>query len=309
MGSHLVRALLARGDDVTVLDDFSTGLRENLAPVLDRITLVEGTLVSPADVARALEGADGVLHEGALPSVPKSLALPYETHMANVVGTLNLLDGARKLGVKRVVYAASSSAYGDNDAPVKSETLPPRPISPYAVQKLTGEYYCQVYHSLYGLETVALRYFNVFGPWQNPNSQYAAVIPAFITRILRDESPVVHGDGEQSRDFTYIQNVIEANLAALAAPASACGQVYNAACGGSWTLLQLIREINRILGKDVRPEHIASRAGDVRHSCADTSKATKGLGWTARISVAEGLAKTVDWYVLAEEQAKKKERA
>ena len=281
---------------MTVLDNFSTGLRENLEAVKDQIQLIEGSIVEPDDVRRAMEGVDGVLHQAALPSVPKSLAMPLETHMANVVGTLNLLEGARQAGVKRFVYAASSSAYGDSDADSKDEAHTPRPISPYAVQKLTGEYYCKVYHQLYGLETVVLRYFNVFGARQNPKSQYAAVIPAFVTRIMRGVAPIVHGDGLQSRDFTYIQNVVDANFAALAAPAEACGEVYNAACGGRTTLMEIIAMINNILGTSVAPEHIESRAGDVRHSCAATEKARRLLGWEAKISVQEGLAETVAWY-------------
>ena len=296
IGSNLVRGLLDRGDEVVVLDNFSTGRRENLEELLNDIRLVEGCLTTPADVERALAGVDGVLHQGALPSVPKSLTYPLETNMANIVGTLTLLEGCRQAGVKRVVYAASSSAYGDQDAPSKSEDLPAQPLSPYAIQKLTGEYYCWVYHQLFGLETIALRYFNVFGPRQNPASQYAAVIPAFITRILAGESPIVHGDGLQSRDFTYIQNVIEANLMALAAPADACGRTYNAACGDSATLLDLIEGINGILGTDVEPVHTEARAGDVRHSRADVSQIEAAIGFKARISLREGLKRTVEWY-------------
>ncbi len=296
IGSHLVRALLARGDEVVVLDDFSTGRRENLDEVASRIRLVEGSLAEPADVARAVEGVESVLHQGALPSVPKSVAHPLETHRANVTGTLTLLEGARRAGVRRVIYAASSSAYGDHDAPRKSEELTPRPLSPYAVQKHTGEQYCKVYNDLYGLETIALRYFNVFGPRQDPSSQYAAVIPAFVTRMMAGLPPVVHGDGRQSRDFTFVQNVVEANLAALAAPSASCGRVYNAACGQSTSLLDLIARINEILGTRITAEHTASRAGDVRHSCADNSLAERALGWRARISVAEGLMETVRWY-------------
>ena len=296
VGSNLVRGLLSRGDDVVVLDNFATGRRENLADVLGQIRLVEGSLTSTADVAEALRGVDGVLHQGALPSVPKSLALPLETNMANVVGTLTLLEGCRQAGVKRVVYAASSSAYGDHDAPSKTEDLTPRPKSPYAIQKLTGEYYCWVYHQLFGLETIALRYFNVFGPRQNPESQYAAVIPAFITRMLKGESPIVHGDGLQSRDFTYIANVIDANLAALEAPVEACGQTYNAACGDSATLLDLIATINDVLGTQIEPTHIESRAGVVRHSRAAVTRIEEAFGFKARVNLREGLEKTIDWY-------------
>lgn len=296
IGSHLVRALLDRGDAVVVLDDFSTGRRENLEEVADRITLVEGSLNDAAALTRALEGVAGVLHQAAMPSVPKSVALPRPTHQANIEGTLRLLDACRRVGVRRLVYAASSSAYGDQEAPRKSEDLTPRPLSPYAVQKLTGEYYCQVYSRLYGMEAIGLRYFNVFGPRQDPKSTYAAVIPAFATRLLAGERPIIYGDGLQSRDFTFVQNVVEANFAALAAPASATGEIYNAACGEQTTLLELHRLIAEQLGVDLAPEHAPARAGDVMASCADPSRAAAALGWQARISVREGLKQTVAWY-------------
>jgi len=296
IGSHLVRALLGRGDDVVVLDNFATGRRVNLEAIDGQFELVEGSLLDPDALARALRGVEAVLHEAALPSVPKSVQFPLETHRANVEGTLALLDACRRLNVGRVVYAASSSAYGDQPAEYKVETLTPRPLSPYAVQKLAGEHYCAVHHQLYGLETIALRYFNVFGPRQDPNSQYAAVVPAFVTRMLRGESPIVHGDGHQSRDFTFVENVVAANLAALTAPASACGQVYNAACGQNTSLVQLVAWINEILGTSIPSEHVESRPGDVRASCADVSKARAGLDFSARIDVREGLARTVAWY-------------
>jgi UDP-glucose 4-epimerase len=296
IGCHLVRAGLERGYEVVVIDDFSTGLRSNLAEVADRITLVEGSLVDPEAVAQAVQGVDLVFHQAALPSVPKSVAFPLETHMANVVGTLNLLEGARKAGVGRLVYAASSSAYGPNPAARKREDMVPDPISPYAVQKLCGEYYLRVYNHLYGLETVGLRYFNVFGPRQNPKSQYAAVVPAFVTCVLQGTSPTVHGDGLQSRDFTYIDNVVAANFAAATAPSTSCGRVYNAALGDNTNLLMLIEQINEILETDIKPIHTASRVGDVPHSCADPSAAAEFLGWRAEISVHEGLRRTVEWY-------------
>lgn len=296
IGSHLVRAVLDRGDACAVLDNFETGSRANLVEVEDRIDLVEGSLTDPDAVARALEGVDGVLHQGALPSVPKSLERPLETHMANAFGTLNLLEGCRRLGVERLVYAASSSAYGDQDADYKVETLTPIPLSPYAVQKLCGEYYCKVYNGLFGLRTVGLRYFNVFGARQNPRSQYAAVLPAFVTRMLRGERPIIYGDGLQSRDFTYIGNVVDANLRALEAPEAACGQVYNAACGDSISLLRLVELINDALGTDLQPIHEPARAGDVKHSRADTRAARAALGFEADISIAEGLAETIAFY-------------
>jgi nucleoside-diphosphate-sugar epimerase len=296
IGSHLVRALLDRGDDVTVLDDFSTGRRENLAEIAGRFRLVEGSILDPGCVRTALEGVSGVLHEAAMPSVPKSVALPRPTHHANIVGTLTLLEGCRQAGVRRVVYAASSSAYGDQEAERKSEDLTPRPLSPYAVQKLTGEYYCRVFTHLYGLECIGLRYFNVFGPRQDPKSQYAAVIPAFVTRLLAGQPPIIYGDGRQSRDFTFVRNVVEANLAALAAPASVCGEIYNAACGSQTSLLELYGMIAGLLGSSILPEHAASRAGDVHASCADPRLAASALGFTARISVLDGLQETVAWY-------------
>ena len=296
IGSNLVHALLARGDEVVVLDNFSTGRRENLAEVLHRIKLVEGSIADPAAAREALVDVDGVLHQGALPSVPKSLAMPLETNLANIVGTLTMLETCRQMGVGRFVYAASSSAYGDHDAAVKTESLEPRPKSPYAVQKLTGEYYCSVYHELFGIKTVALRYFNVFGPRQNPNSQYAAVVPAFATRILRGEAPIVFGNGEQSRDFTHIDNVIAANFAALNAQGDACGQVYNVGCGGSITLLDLIQAINDILGTNVAPRFESPRAGDVLHSLADVSRTRQYLGYEAKVDLRQGLERTVDWY-------------
>ena len=296
IGCNLVRGFLDRGDEVVVIDNFSTGRRENLADVEDRIRLIEGSITDYDTVCQALEGVDGVSHQAALPSVPKSLDIPLVTNEANITGTLTLFEACRRMGVRRVVYAASSSAYGDHDAPRKHEGLDPRPKSPYAVQKLVGELYGTVYHELFGLETVGLRYFNVFGPRQNPNSQYAAVVPAFVCRMLAGESPTVYGDGLQSRDFTYIDNVIHANQAALAAPLSACGRSYNIACGESATLLELIDGINDILGTSIRPDHVAARAGDVRHSLADVSAATEAFGYQPRMKLNEALRLTVDWY-------------
>ena len=296
IGSNLVHALLKRGDDVVVLDNFSTGRRENLDSVLNEITLVDGSLANLDDVLKALDGVDGVLHQGALPSVPKSLEHPIETNLANVVGSLTLLDGCRQMGVKQVVYAASSSAYGDHDASVKSEDLEVRPKSPYAVQKLCGEFYASVYSDLFGLRTVALRYFNVFGPRQNPKSQYAAVVPAFVTRMLKGEAPIIFGTGHQSRDFTFIDNVIEANLAALNAPDEACGQTVNIGCGGSITLLDLVDSINGILGTNIEPVFEAARAGDVMHSRADISKAGRLIGYDPKVSIHDGLVETIKWY-------------
>ncbi len=296
IGSNLAHALVARGDDVVIIDDFSTGRRENLAGIWDKIRVVNGCLTDQTAVKDALDGVTGVLHQGALPSVPKSLDIPIETNHANVVGTLTLLEMCRQTGVDRLVYAASSSAYGDHQAAVKSESLEPRPKSPYAVQKLTGEYYCSVYRDLFGIKTIALRYFNIFGPRQNPKSQYAAVVPAFVTRMLRGERPIIYGDGGQSRDFTYIDNAISANLAALEAPEGACGLSYNVACGQSVTLLQLVQGINDILGTQIEPEFAPERAGDVRHSRADVGRAKAAFGYEPLIDVKQGLQRSVEWY-------------
>lgn len=294
IGSHLVRAMLERGHEVRVIDNFETGLRQNVDGL--PVELIEGSIDDADAVNRAMDGVKWVLHQAALPSVPKSVAYPFRTHQSNIVGTLTMLEGARAAGVERLVYAASSSAYGDQEAERKSEDLTPRPLSPYAVQKLAGEDYLQVYAALYDVPTVGLRYFNVFGPRQNPKSQYAAVVPAFVTRMLAGESPIVHGDGEQSRDFTYIDNVVDANIAALEADRAACGRVYNAASGHKASVNDLVRLINEGLGTNIPAEHVAPRAGDVRHSCADPTRAREGLGWTSRIDLGEGLRRTIEWY-------------
>lgn len=296
IGSHLARAALARGHEAVVIDDFSTGRRSNLADIADDIRLVEGSILERGDLDAALEGVDYVLHEAARPSVPVSVDDPVSTHRINATGTLEVLEGCRRHGVKRVVYAASSSAYGDHDVEATTEDLTPRPKSPYAVQKLAGEHYCKAYHEVYGLETIALRYFNVFGPMQDPKSQYAAVIPAFITRMMRGERPIIFGDGKQSRDFTHIDNVIAANFAALAAPAEACGRVYNAACGDSIDLLQLVEAINAALGTAHAPVFEPARAGDIRRSRADISAARAALSYDPKVTVDVGLSRTVEWY-------------
>lgn len=296
IGSHLVRGALDRGHEAVVLDDFSTGKRQNLADVADRIALVEGSILDPAAIDRALDGVDAVFHEAALPSVPVSIDAPLRTHHANLTGTLELLEGCRRAKVKRLVYAASSSAYGDHDVEATDEELIPRPKSPYAVQKLAGEHYCRVYHEVFGIETVGLRYFNVFGPRQDPASQYAAVIPAFITRMMRGGRPTIYGDGRQSRDFTFVSNVVDANFAALAAPAEACGRVYNAACGHSIDLLELVALINAALGTDVAPVFEPARAGDILRSQADMRAAKAALGYTPTVSVEDGIAATVDFF-------------
>ena len=293
IGGHLVEALLESGFSVRVLDDFSSGREENLAAVRGRIELLRGDLADPAVAARGVAGVEVVFHQGAVPSVPRSVAEPLRTNRANLDGTLGILEAARGAGVRRVVYAASSSAYGDTEVLPKVETMPANPRSPYALQKYAGEVYCRLYHELFGLETVALRYFNVFGPRQDPKSTYAAVIPRFATACLRGEPPHVHGDGEQSRDFTYVADAVRANLLAADAPGAA-GQVINVAGGRRISLNQLLAAIQAIVGSDVEPIHDPPRPGDVRHSLADLGRARALLGYEPRVSVEDGLRRTVE---------------
>lgn len=295
IGSHLAASLVEQGAGVRVLDNFSTGKRENLAPILGKIDLVEGDITDPRICAHACAGVRFVLHQAALPSVPKSIADPVSSHRTNVDGTFNMLLAARDAGVRRFVFAASSSAYGESPTLPKTESMPTQPLSPYAVQKLAGENYCRVFAEVYGLETLSMRYFNVFGPRQDPASQYAAAIPAFVTAIIAGQPPTVYGDGEQTRDFTYIENVIKANLAAARATKTH-GEVLNIACGEPVTVNAIIREINTILGKDVRPEYVAQRPGDIKHSWADISLAAEKIGFAPAIPLAEGLRRTIVWY-------------
>jgi len=295
IGSHLVEALLVRGDRVRVLDDFSTGRRENIAPYLDRIELIEGDLNDRAALDAAVKGVEVIFHQAALPSVPRSVADPIASNRANVDGTVALLWGAKHAGVRRVVFAASSAAYGDTPQFPKVESIPPDPLSPYAASKVAGEMYMRAFHECFALETVSLRYFNVFGPRQDPKSQYAAAIPLFITAILEDRPPTVYGDGEQARDFTYIANVVQANLLAAEA-AGAPGKVFNVGCGGSVSVNQVIATINKILGKSVPSRFAPPRPGDVRRSQADITLARKVLGYEPRVSFEEGLRRTVDFF-------------
>jgi UDP-glucose 4-epimerase len=295
IGSHIAETLVTQGERVKALDNFSTGKRENLAPFLDRIELVEGDLRNPADVKKAVEGVEFVFHQGALPSVPKSVEDPVGSNESNIAGTLNLLIAARDAGVKRVVYAASSSAYGDSPTLPKEETMPAAPLSPYATQKYVGELYCKNFYDLFGLETVALRYFNVFGPRQDPTSQYAAVIPKFITALAEGKPPTIYGDGEQSRDFTYIENIVRANLLAARAEGAA-GEMMNFACGERTTLNELLEMIRRIMKSDIQPIFEDPRPGDVKHSLADTRKSQRLLGYTPHVSLEEGLERTVAFF-------------
>ena len=295
IGSHLVRALTRRGDDVRVLDDLSSGSRANLADVAGQLEMIEGSILDERALDHAVEGADVIFHEAAIPSVPRSIVAPVASHQANATGTLMVLEAARRRGVRRVVYAGSSSAYGETPTLPKVETMPTAPLSPYAVSKLAGEHYCQVYHRAYGLETVVLRYFNVFGPRQDPASQYAAVIPRFITAMLAGQPPTIFGDGKQSRDFCYIDNVVEANLRAADA-VEAAGKVFNVACGVATDLNTVVRLIGEALGQKVEPRHEAPRAGDIKHSLADITQARAILGYGAKVDFVEGLRRTIAWY-------------
>jgi UDP-glucose 4-epimerase len=303
IGSNIVEALLRRGDSVVVLDDFSTGRRGNLEAALGarragtpEPEVIEGDIRAPATVARAVRGVTHVLHQAALPSVQRSVEDPATSHAVNATGTLNLLVAARDAGVRRFVYASSSSAYGDTPELPKRETMTPQPLSPYAVSKLAGEQYCRIFHGLYGLETVSLRYFNVFGPRQDPASQYAAVVPTFVQAAIGRTSPLVHGDGLQSRDFTFIDNAVEANLKACEAPSRAAGRAYNIACGESATLLDVLSMLGRLTGTSIRPTHDAPRPGDVRHSLASIEDARRDLGYEPAIGLEEGLSRTVTWF-------------
>lgn len=300
IGSNLSAALLAAGKTVRVFDNFLTGKRENLAGLAGRygsaFELIEGDLRDLAACRRAVDGAEYVLHEGALPSVPRSVSDPVLTNEINVGGTVNLLVAARDAGVRRVVFAASSSAYGDTPELPKRESMTPNPKSPYAAQKLAGEHFMRIFFEVYGLETVALRYFNVFGPKQDPKSMYAAVIPRFITSVMSGEPPTVYGDGGQTRDFTFIDNVVQANLAACAAPKAACGQVVNIACGERVSLLDILEIVYGLAAKRVAPRFEPARPGDVRDSLADISRARELLGYDPRVGFAEGLARTFDFF-------------
>ncbi|MEW6440301.1 MAG: SDR family oxidoreductase [bacterium] len=295
IGSHIAETLVREGERVRILDNFATGKRANVEPFLDRIELAEADLCNLEDVRAAMRGVAFVLHQGALPSVPKSVQDPLGTNEANINGTLNVLIAARDAGVKRVVYAASSSAYGDSPALPKEESMKPEPLSPYALQKYAGELYCGIFWHLYGLETVSLRYFNVFGPRQDPASQYAAVIPRFITALRDGIPPTIYGDGEQSRDFTYVENVVRANILAARA-AGAAGEMMNFACGSRYTLNHLCRLLQEIMSTRIEPVHEEARAGDVRHSQADIRKSQRLLGYTAHVPFEEGLRRTVAFF-------------
>jgi len=295
IGSHLAEALVGKGETVRIADSFITGNRRNLAAAGDRAELVEGDLADPAVAARAVAGMDYVLHQAAIPSVPRSVKDPATSNRANVDATLQLLIAARDAKVKRVVYAASSSAYGDTPTLPKREDMPTRPLSPYALQKLVGEQYMQLFTALYGLETVSIRYFNVFGPRQDPSSPYSGVIALFVTALLAGKPPTIVGDGGQTRDFTYVANVVDGVLRAATAP-GASGEVINVATGRQISISELAKALGEIIGVTAAPVHIDPRAGDVRDSLADVSKAKAILGYEPTVGLEEGLRRTVEWY-------------
>lgn len=296
IGSHIASTLAASGARVRVIDDLSTGHRENLEEIQGDLDFIHASLADDAALARALEDVELVFHEAAIPSVPRSVENPRDTHEACLNATFSLLLGARDKKVRRVVYAASSSAYGDQPTLPKREDMAPDPLSPYAVAKLVGEYYCQVFTRVYGLETVSLRYFNVFGPRQDPGSQYSGVISRFIDALTRGEQPMIYGDGEQSRDFTYIENVVQANLRASETQ-KGLGHVINVGNGQQTTLNELLRELKSLMGRtDVEVDYQPARSGDVRHSLADTGRARDLLGFEPTVGLREGLQRTIDWW-------------
>jgi len=295
IGSNIAEELIRRGEKVRILDNFSTGQRHNIEPFFDSVELIEGDVRSYHIVREAAEGMDFILHEAALPSVPRSIRDPITSNEVNVTGTLNILHAARDAKVRRVVFASSSSIYGETPELPKHEAMMLAPLSPYAVSKLAAEKYCSVFTKVYGLETVALRYFNVFGPRQDPSSQYSAVIPKFITTILQNRRPLIYGDGEQSRDFTYVSNVVHGNI--LAATASnVTGIAVNCACHGQITLNYLVKKINNVLGKNISPEYTDPKTGDIKHSFASIEAAEKSLGYKPLVDFDEGLRLTIDWY-------------
>lgn len=296
IGSNLAQALGDAGAKVRIIDNLSTGFVENLDELTCAFEFVEGCVTDERVVAKILDGVDMVFHQAALPSVPRSVETPEETHHICVNGTFNLLNQSRLKGVKRFVYAASSSAYGDQPTLPKVETMAPSPMSPYAAAKLMGEYYCKVFSNVYGMEAVSLRYFNVFGPRQNPSSQYSGVISRFIDALMKDECPVIYGDGEQSRDFTFIANVVDANIRAAQAP-DVAGLVLNCANGERITLNELLKTLQEITGRnDVLARHESARVGDVKHSQADNSLAVEKIGYQKLIGLEEGLVKTMEWW-------------
>ena len=297
IGSNIVEKLLNQGHSVKILDNFATGKKENISDFLSKIDIIEGDIRDYHIVIKSVEDIDVILHQAALPSVPRSVNNPITTNDVNVSGTVNLLNAAREKKVKRFIMASSSSVYGNNPELPKKESFYPNPLSPYAVSKLSGEYYLKVFSELYSMETIAIRYFNVFGPRQDPNSQYAAVIPKFINAIINDEQPIIYGDGYQSRDFTYIENVVEANILAATKKINGSSLIVNCATHSRITLNELVEFINKYLGKEIKPLYTKEREGDVKHSFADITKISKELGYVVKVSFEEGLAKTIEYYL------------
>lgn len=295
IGSSIAHELVRRGENVVVIDDMSTGRVENLRDILDRIVLVEASILDENAVMNAMEGADYCLHQAAIASVPRSIERPVDTCAANIAGTVQVFDAARVAGVRRIVFASSSSVYGNADVSTVVESLPLAPISPYGVTKAADELYAAVYNDLFGVDVVGLRYFNVFGPRQDPNSDYAAVIPLFIRMMLEGRRPTVHGDGRQSRDFTYVSNVVDANVRACEV-SGRIGGMYNVACGTSISIVDVVAAINRVLGTTLDPEFQARRAGDIMRSCADIGAAVAAFGYACDVSFDEGLRRTIAWY-------------
>lgn len=295
IGSNIMEELIRRGENVRGIDNFATGRKENIEPFLSKAEFVEGDIRNAETLRKAMKGVDVILHQAAIPSVPRSVSDPVTTNDVNVNGTLNILNVARETGVRRIVNASSSSVYGDSPTLPKNEEMSTNPLSPYAVSKLAAERYCSVFAKIYGLEAVSLRYFNVFGPRQDPTSQYSAVIPKFIMAMRAGEQPVIYGDGEQSRDFTYVANVVEANLLAAKADNNA-GISVNCACHERTTLNDLVMQLNRLLGTSIAPRYEDSRPGDIKHSYADISLAKSTLGFSPAIDFRKGLQLTVDWY-------------
>ncbi len=296
IGSNLAEELIRQGAKVNILDNFSTGYRQNLEEIQGDFDFIEGDLNDDAALLRAIDGVDIVFHQAALPSVPRSVENPLETHQACVNGTFNVLVKAKDAGVKRLVYAASSSAYGDQEVSPKVETMRPEPLSPYAAAKLTGEYYCRVFHEVYGLQTISLRYFNVFGPRQNPSSAYSGVISRFIDSLMKGQNPVIYGDGEQTRDFTYISNVVDANINAAQTP-DGIGEVINTANGEKVSLNELLDVLKKITGQTgLDADYFDARTGDVKHSQADNTRAKQWIGYRKLVGLEEGLRNTIEWW-------------
>jgi len=299
IGSHIAEALCRKGAEVVVLDNLSLGNPANLdwKKPGDKIDLVEGDICDLALLTKLMPGVDWVFHQGALPSVPRSVAAPLESNANNLDGTLNVLVAARDAGVKRLMFASSSSIYGNADVPAKFEALPVQPLSPYALQKYGGERYCQLFHQLYGFEAIALRYFNIFGPRQAFDSPYSGVIAKFCSCMLEGKAPVIFGDGSQARDFTFVDNAVSANLLAAEAPAEkAAGKVFNVAAGHSIDLIRLVKDINQLTGQELQPRFEPARAGDVLHSLADISAARAGLNYEVKVAWEEGLRQTLEFY-------------